>query len=153
MGMVQQLKMPINTELEPSTVFDCTVIQLPRIQTLAGSITVVNNCQEISFSIQRVYYLYDIPTGEARGGHAHKKLDQLIIAASGSFDVRVDDARIRHTVTLSRPNVGLYIPSGLWRELDDFSGGSICLVLASTLYNESDYIRDYSVFSELKRHK
>lgn len=133
-----------------STVFDCSILQLPRIYNLSGNITSVNNNQEIPFDIERVYYLYDVPGGEARGGHAHKNLQQLIIAASGSFDITVSDGNVKRTFQLSRPNIGLYMPSGLWRELVNFSSGSVCLVLASLIYSETDYIRDYNEFIKFK---
>jgi uncharacterized RmlC-like cupin family protein len=133
-----------------SSVFDCNILHLPRIYNPAGSITAVNNNQEVPFSIKRVYYLFDIPGGEARGGHAHKNLEQLIVAVSGSFDIIIDDGHVKRTFHLSRPYAGLYMPAGLWRELDNFSSGSICLVLASTVYDETDYIRDYTEFKEWK---
>ena len=136
--------------MKATTVFDCNILQLPRIYNTAGSITAVNNNKELPFSVERIYYLFDVPGGEARGGHAHKDLYQLIVAASGSFDIIVDDGNVKRTFHLSRPYTGLYMPSGLWRELDNFSSGSICLVLASTVYNEADYIRDYSTFKEWK---
>lgn len=136
--------------MNQSTVFDCSIIQLPRVYNLSGSITSVNNNQEIPFDIKRVYYLYDVPGGEARGGHAHKNLQQLIVAASGSFDITVDDGNVKRTYQLSRPYMGLYLPSGLWRELDNFSSGSICLVLASLEYEERDYIRNYKIFQIYK---
>jgi hypothetical protein len=130
------------------TVYDCTILQLPRIYNPAGNITAVNNHQEIPFDIKRIYYLFDVPGGEARGGHAHRQLQQLIVAASGSFDIIVDDGIVKRTFHLSRPYIGLYMPAGLWRELDNFSSGSICLVLASTIYDEADYIRDYKTYIE-----
>ena len=133
-----------------TTVFDSTILQLPRIYNPAGSITVINNKQEIPFDIKRIYYLFDVPGGEARGGHAHKELQQLIVAASGSFDIIINDGNVKRTFHLSRPYMGLYMPAGLWRELDNFSSGSICLVLASTIYEEADYIRDYPTFTEWK---
>lgn len=133
-----------------TTVYDCNLIQLPKVVNPAGNITAVNNYQEIPFSIKRVYYLYDIPGGEARGAHAHKELQQLIIAASGSFDIILNDGRIKRTIHLNRPNFGLYMPAGLWRELDNFSSGSICLVLASHPYDKDDYIRDYSEYIDYK---
>lgn len=139
-------------EVKHTTVFDCTLLQLPRIATPGGNITAVNNSVEIPFDVQRVYYLYDVPGGESRGGHAHKALHQVIIAASGSFDLIIDDGRIKRTFHLARPYMGLYVPPGLWRELDNFSSGSICLVLASAEYEELDYIRDYLLFkSEYKK--
>ena len=136
--------------MRASTVFDCNILQLPSIYNPAGSITAVNNNKDLPFSVQRVYYLFDVPGGESRGGHAHRELQQLIVAASGSFDIIIDDGNVKRTFHLSRPYTGLYMPSGLWRELDNFSSGSICLVLASTVYNETDYIRDYTEFKEWK---
>lgn len=136
--------------MKTTTVFNCSLLTLPKIQTPGGNITPVNNRIEIPFDIKRVYYLYDVPGGEGRGGHAHKALQQIIIAASGSFDIQVDDGKVKRTFTLSRPYVGLYLPPGLWRELDNFSSGAICLVLASEVYDSRDYIRDYE---EFKRHK
>lgn len=128
------------------TVFDCSIIQLPKIQNRAGNITPIQNNIEVPFEIKRVYYLYDVPGGESRGAHAHKKLEQLIIAASGSFDVTIDDGKNKKTISLNRPNFGLHLKPGMWRELSNFSSGSICLVLASQLYDEADYIRDYDQF-------
>jgi WxcM-like, C-terminal len=136
--------------MKATTVFDCNILQLPRVFNPAGSITAVNNSKEVPFNIERVYYLFDVPGGEARGGHAHKNLQQLIVAASGSFDIIIDDGNVKRTFHLSRPYTGLYMPAGLWRELDNFSSGSICLVLASIQYDEADYIRDYAKFKEWK---
>lgn len=138
--------------MKKTTVYDATIISLPRVNAAAGSITAINNYIEIPFSSKRVYYLYDIPSGEARGGHAHLVLQQLIVAASGSFDIILDDGKAKRTVHLAQPDQGLYVPAGLWRELDNFSGGSICLVLASHEYSEADYIRDYDKFDEYKNH-
>jgi hypothetical protein len=131
------------------TVFDCSIIHFPKIQNRAGNITPIQNNIEAPFKIKRVYYLYDVPGGESRGAHAHKELEQLIIAASGSFDVTIDDGKNKKTISLNRPNFGLHLKPGMWRELSNFSSGSICLVLASLLYDEADYIRDYDEF--LKR--
>jgi hypothetical protein len=100
----------------------------------------------VPFDIKRVYYLYDVPGGEGRGGHAHVELEQLIIAASGSLDVILDDGHVRHRFHLNRSYFGLYVPKMMWREMDNFSSSSVCLVLASTFYDESDYIRDYQEF-------
>jgi WxcM-like, C-terminal len=136
--------------MKATTVFDCNILQLPRVFNPAGNITAVNNSKEVPFNIERVYYLFDVPGGEARGGHAHKNLQQLIVAASGSFDIIIDDGNVKRTFHLSRPYTGLYMPAGLWRELDNFSSGSICLVLASIQYDEADYIRDYAKFKEWK---
>lgn len=133
-----------------SNVFDCSILQLPKIHNRSGNITTIENSINLPFAVKRIYYLYDIPGGEARGGHAHKELQQLIIAASGSFDIIVDDSKTKRTFHLSRPYMGLLMPSGLWRELDNFSSGSICLVLASHEYNEGDYIRSYSDYKSYK---
>lgn len=129
-----------------ASVYNCNVIELSKIHNRAGNITVVQNQKDIPFDVRRIYYLYDVPSGETRGGHAHKNLDQLIIAASGSFDVVLDDGDIRKSVTLNRPNFGLLVTPGIWRELINFSSGAVCLVLASQKYDEDDYMRDYSLF-------
>jgi hypothetical protein len=137
--------------MKHTTVFDCTLLELPKNHSDKGNITAVNNGLEVPFDIKRVYYLYDVPGGEARGGHAHRELQQLIIAASGSFDLTVDDGKVKRTFQLNRPYQGVYMPAGLWRELNNFSSGSICLVLASIPYSESDYIRDYQEFLKSKK--
>lgn len=136
--------------LNNTTIYDCSVLYLPKIHNRKGNITVVENDYDIPFEIERIYYLYDIPGGEERGGHAHKNLHQLIIAASGSFDVLIDDGRNKRIVNLNRPNIGLYLVPGLWREIINFSSGAICLVLASNRYDNEDYIRDYYRFIEVK---
>lgn len=136
--------------MRQTSVYDCSVVELPKNHTVRGNITSVNNVQEIPFEIKRVYYLYDIPGGESRGGHAHKELQQFIIAVSGSFDLVIDDGNIRRVFNLNRPYQGVLMPSGLWRELVNFSSGAVCLVLASLEYNESDYIRNYHEFREYK---
>lgn len=125
---------------------DCKIVPLGKIHNRAGNITVVEGQSTIPFDVKRIYYLYDIPGGADRGGHAHKELKQLIIAASGSFKVLTDDGIKRKTFDLNRADMGLIIPPGIWRELIEFSSGAICLVLASTIYNEYDYIRDYDSF-------
>ena len=132
--------------LKNNTVYDCSVAEVSKIHNEAGNITVVENGENIPFDVKRIYYLYDVPGGEARGGHAHYELEQYIVAASGSFDVILDDGKNRKIVTLNRPDMVLHIVSGLWRELENFSSGSICMVLASRLYEESDYIRNYDDF-------
>lgn len=137
--------------LKNNSVFDCAVIDVAKIHNEAGNITVVENGLNIPFDVKRIYYLYDVPGGEQRGGHAHYELEQFIIAASGSFDVVIDDGRNKKRVNLNRPNLALHIVPGLWRSLDNFSSGSICMVLASHEYDEGDYIRDYNHFIKSKR--
>ena len=129
-------------------VFDCSVITLPRIKNRAGNITPVHNDMELPFDVKRVFYLYDVPGGESRGAHAHRECHQFLIAASGSFEILLDDGRVQRLVQLNRPYVGLHIPPMVWASEINFSSGSICLVLASHGYNESDYIRDYSLFKQ-----
>ncbi len=136
--------------MKKSTVFDCKVIELPKNHRDKGNITAVNSLIEVPFSVNRIYYLYDVPGGESRGGHAHKELQQVIIAVSGSFDLIIDDGKNKKTFNLNRPHSGVLMPKGLWRELDNFSSGSICLVLASHSYDENDYIRNYEDFKKLK---
>ena len=134
-----------------TTVDDCKLIDLPKITARQGNITPVEGNKDILFDIERVYYLYDVPGGESRGGHAHKKLQQLIVSVMGSFDVVLDDGQKKKTVTLNRAYYGLYVPKMIWRELENFSSGGICLVLASMPYDEDDYIRDYDEFFTVKR--
>ena len=133
-----------------TSVYDCSLVQLPKLAVERGAITPVNNNVEVPFAIKRIYYLYDVPSGSERGAHAHKTLQQIIIAASGSFTITVSDGKLQRTFTLSQPNIGLYLPPGLWRELSDFSGGSICLVLASSEYEEEDYIRNLETYRRWK---
>jgi hypothetical protein len=127
-------------------VFDCNIVYFPKIHNRSGNITSIQNNIEIPFAVNRVYFLYDVPGGESRGAHAHKELEQVIIAASGSFDVTIDDGKNKKTVQLNRPNFGLHIRPGIWRDISNFSSGSVCLVLASLLYSEDDYIREYDDF-------
>jgi hypothetical protein len=136
--------------MKGSSVFDSVILQLNKIHNRAGNITIVEGMKNIPFEIKRIFYLYDIPGGEARGGHAHKVLYQMIVAASGSFNVMLDDGNNRKVVTLNRPDYGLLIVPGTWSELFEFSSGAISLVLASQKYDESDYIRDYSEFKGYK---
>lgn len=136
--------------LNDTSVFNCNVFELPKIHSSSGNLTALNNLIEVPFDVRRIYYLYDIPGGEVRGGHAHRNLEQIIIAASGSFDVIIDDATNRKVIHLNRSYFGLHILPGIWRELVNFSSGSICLVLASARYDELDYIRDYNEFLQIK---
>lgn len=133
--------------MKKSSVYECTVLPLSKIHNRAGNITIVESGTHLPFDVKRIYYLYDIPAGEDRGGHAHKELRQLIVAASGSFDVLLDDGTNKKIVTLNRPDIGLLIVPGIWRVLMEFSSGSVCLVLASHGYDENDYLREYSDFT------
>jgi len=125
---------------------DCKLISLPKIQDPRGNLTFIEGGSHVDFEIRRVYYLYDVPGGSSRGGHAHKALRQLIIALSGSFDVLLDDGQEKKTFHLNRSFEGLYVCPMIWRELDNFSSGSVCMVLASNRYDEADYYRDYATF-------
>src|ERR1700704_3491458 len=129
-----------------SSVDNCLVVDLPKISDPRGNLTFIEADRHFPFEIKRVYYLYDVPGGADRGGHAHRTLRQLIIAASGSFDVVLDDGRQRTAVHLNRSYSGLYLAPMVWREIENFSGGSVCLVLASAYFDESDYIRDYQAY-------
>ncbi len=133
-----------------TTISDCRVMNLPRVYDVRGSLTAISNRQEIPFQIKRTYHLYDVPGGAQRGGHAHRALQQLIVSVMGAFDVVLDDGHDKKNVRLDRAYYGLYIPAMIWRELINFSSGGICLVLASELYDEQEYIRDYGHFSRLK---
>jgi len=136
-----------------TTIYDCVVLELPKVENIAGSITPINSNINIPFDIERTFYLYDIPGGQVRGGHAHKGNNQIIVAASGSFDVSLDDGINRKVIRLNRPYHGLYIPYMIWNELSNFSAGAICLVLASHHFEEAEYIRDYDNFVELRKQK
>jgi hypothetical protein len=135
------------------SVFDCSIIGLPHIQNRAGNITTVTNHCEIPFDVKRVFYIYDIPGGEDRGAHAHKECHQFLIAASGSFEIELDDGTTKRTVMLSRPYHGLHILPGIWAAEKGFSSGAICLVLASQKFDECDYVREYSDFLIFKKYK
>lgn len=135
-----------------SSVYDCIMLPLNKIHNRAGNITIVEGNENVPFDVKRIYYLYDIPGGEDRGGHAHKELRQLIVAASGSFNILLDDGKNKKIVTLNRPDYGLLVVPGIWRDLMDFSSGAICMVLASEVYEEEDYIREYQNFEDYKTH-
>jgi hypothetical protein len=136
--------------MNKASVYECSVVELSINHRGKGNITVIENERGIPFAVRRIYYLYDVPGGESRGGHAHRELNQLIVAASGSFNVILNDGKIRRIFTLNRPYQGLLVIPGIWRELDDFSSGSVCLVLASHKYDENDYVREYEAFLEWK---
>ena len=144
---------PLTMNHEPkNSVFDCTMVELDRHHSdRKGNLTVVENGVTLPFDVKRVYYLYDVPGGENRGSHAHKELSQLIIAASGSFTVTLDDGKCKRSFFLNRPYQGLYVKPGMWRDLEDFSSGAVCMVLASDVYMKEDYIRDYQEFLEFRK--
>lgn len=133
-------------------VYDCSIIELDKHHSeRKGNLTVVENGVTLPFDVNRVYYLYDVPGGESRGSHAHRELSQLIVAASGSFKVTLDDGNVRRSFFLNRPYQGLLVRPGLWRDLDDFSSGAVCMVLASDIYKTDDYIRDYDEFLKFRQ--
>ena len=135
------------------TVFECSILELDKHSNEKGNVSIVENEKELPFNINRVYYLYDVPGGEDRGAHAHKELRQLIIAASGSFDLVLNDGNNKRKITLNRPYIGLLVVPGIWREIVNFSSGSICMVVASHKYDEDDYIRNYEGFLKFKKEK
>lgn len=147
--------------MEKYSVFDCSIIELDKHHSdRKGNLTVVQNGGTVDsptgtlpFDVKRVYYLYDVPGGEERGAHAHRDLSQLIIAASGSFTVTLDDGKCKRAFFLNRPYQGLYVKPGMWRDLGDFSSGAVCMVLASDVYLAEDYIRDYDDFIEYRNNK
>lgn len=126
-----------------TTVYECNLLHLNQIGDRNGHITAINNNVELPFAVKRIFYLYDIPGGESRGAHAHKECHQFLVAVSGSFEVLLDDGKTKRQVLLNRPDLGLHIPPGIWASEINFSSGSICLVLASNVYSEDDYIRDF----------
>ena len=132
------------------SIFDCSVIKLGKINFDEGNLTVVENNSNFPFDVKRVFYLYDIAGGENRGAHSHKECHQFLIAASGSFEVSLDDGNYKRQIFLNRPDMGLHIPPGIWASEINFSSGAICLVLASHHYNEADYVRDYNTFQNIQ---
>ena len=136
--------------MKKSVISDCMIMDLPKIHTNNGDITSINGLVDVDFVVKRVYYLYDVPSMADRGAHAHKLLHQLIVAATGSFCIELFDGFDRVKYALNRPDQGLLVRPGIWRDINEFSGGGICLVLASLEYDEKDYIRDYSNFLNYK---
>ena len=134
-----------------NTIADCKIVELPRFLDTRGNLSFAEQDNQIPFKIKRVYWIYDVHGGENRGAHAHKELSQLIIAVSGSFTVTLDDGMNKRNFFLNRPYIGLYVKPGLWRNLEDFSSGSVCLVLASDIYKTEDYIRDYQDYLEYRK--
>jgi dTDP-4-dehydrorhamnose 3,5-epimerase-like enzyme len=128
-----------------TTVADIKILPIPKIQDVRGNLSVIEG-DVIPFEMKRVYYLYDVPSGAERGGHSHKVQQEFLVALSGSFTVVLTDGKDKISVTLNKPNEGLWIPNGIWRELENFSSGSVCLVIASDVFEEADYIRDYNEF-------
>ena len=135
------------------SITQCCIFDLPKIHDPRGNLTFIEGGRHIPFDIRRVYYLYDVPGGETRGGHAHKNLQQFIIAIAGSFDVLLDDGMEKKRVGLNRSYLGLYVPQMIWRELVNFSSGAVCMVLASEIYEESDYFRSYEKFMKAIRNE
>jgi dTDP-4-dehydrorhamnose 3,5-epimerase-like enzyme len=133
------------------TIEDCKLIDLPRVHDPRGNLTFIEGGRHLPFEIKRVYYLYDVPGGSTRAGHGHKTLQQLVIAMSGSFDIELDDGRVKRRFHLNRSHYGLYIGPMIWRDIDNFSSGSVCMVLASDYYDESDYFREYEDFMKAVR--
>ncbi len=127
----------------------CRIVTFPKITDFRGNLSFIEENNQVPFEIKRVYYLYDVPSGATRGGHAHKALHQMIIALSGSFDVVLDDGTNRRSFFLNRPHYGLYVPPRIWRELENFSSNSVALSLVSHVYDESDYVRSYDTFKRL----
>ena len=137
--------------MEKYNVYDCTMVELDKHHSdRKGNLSVVENGITLPFDVKRVYYIYDVPGGESRGAHAHKELSQLIVAVSGSFKVTLDDGKEKRTFFLNRPYQGLYVKPGMWRDLEDFSSGAVCMVLASEVYKAEDYIRDYKQFLDYR---
>lgn len=145
--------MSANSAHNLSRLSQCRIVDLPRHRHENGSLTVFENLPDALFTVRRVFYLYDVPGDAERGGHSHHLAQELIVSAGGAFDVVLDDGHERRTFTLNRPYRGLYIPAGIWRELNNFSSGSVCLVLTSETYSEDDYVRSYERFRQLTANK
>lgn len=134
-------------------IFNCNLVELRKIKNRAGNLSVVENSISMPFNINRVYYIYDVPGGSDRGGHAHKELEQYVIAVSGAFDILLDDGKNKKTVRLDRPYLALHIKKGIWRETRNFTSGAICMVIASHKYDKSDYIHDYDDFIKYRENE
>ena len=134
-------------------IFNCNLVELQKIKNRAGNLSVVENSGSMPFDIKRVYYIYDVPGGSDRGGHAHKELEQYVIAVSGAFDIQLDDGKNKKTVRLDRPYLALHIKKGIWRETRNFTSGAICMVVASHKYDYSDYIHDYDNFIKYRKNE
>jgi len=134
-----------------ATIDDCRLMELPKIPDFRGNLSYIEGARHIPFRIARTYWIYDVPGESVRGGHAYRQLEEFLIALSGSFEVRLDDGERQRSVRLSRSYYGLYVPAGLWRQLADFSGNSVCLILASRPFSEDDYIREYDNFLDYRR--
>ncbi len=132
-----------------TSIHDSIVLDIAKVHDTRGNLSVIQG-DAIPFEMKRVYYLYDIPSGGRRGGHSHKEQHEFLVALSGSFEVILNDGKEQKTITLNKPNIGLLIPKGIWRELENFSSGSVCLVLASGLFEEEDYIRDFEEYKSSK---
>ena len=151
-NVIHPLGIRQNMQVGKFSVFDCTMVELDRHHSERnGNLTVVENGVTLPFDVKRAYYIYDVPGGESRGAHAHRELEQLIVAASGSFTVKLDDGVSKRSFFLNRPYQGLYVKPGLWRDLEDFSSGAVCMVLASDVYRQEDYIRDYNEFIDFRK--
>lgn len=149
---IEPLTIRSSQNLGKYSVFDCTIVELDRHHSERnGNLTVVENGKTLPFDVKRVYYIYDVPGGESRGAHAHRELEQLIVAASGSFTVTLDDGKSKRSFFLNRPYQGLYVKPGLWRDLMDFSSGAVAMVLVSEVYKKEDYIRDYNEFIDYRK--
>jgi hypothetical protein len=136
--------------MKKHSVYDCGIVEVPRVENRAGNISVVENDINLPFSVKRTFYIYDIPGGKDRGAHSHKECHQFLVAVSGSFEIEMDDGKNKRTIALNRPYYGLHIPPGIWAAEKGFSSGAICLVLASHKYDEHDYIREYDEYLKFK---
>ena len=137
--------------MKNNTVYDCSIVELPRYENRAGNISIIENLKDLPFEVKRIFYIYDIPAGKNRGAHAHKECHQFFVAVSGSFEIEMDDGRNKRTIMLNRPYYGLHLPPGIWAAEKGFSSGTVCLVLASNEYDDQDYLRDYDEYLKYKK--